>query len=205
MANRTYEIAFELGAEINNSFKNAFGGAESALKNLGAAAAVIGGVTGIGALAIQMDDMSEALNRLQAQTGATSSEMQGLEGIATELFKDNYGESFDDVTLALANIKQNMHELDNGALKQMTADAIMFADTFDSDINEITRAAQNMMKSFGIDSAKSMDLFAAGAQRGLNFSQEMLDNVAEYAPLFGQMGYSAEEYFGILERGSKAG
>ncbi len=33
----------------------------------------------------------------------------------------------------------------------------------------------------------------------------MFDNVAEYSSLFGNMGYSAEEYFGIMERGAQAG
>lgn len=202
---KVFEVAFQLGAELTSSFTSAFGDANSALAGLGAAAAAIGGIVGFGALATQLSDMSDALNKLEAQTGATSSEMEDLEDVATNIFRDNYGETFDDVTLAIANVKQNMHNLDNGELERMTKDALMFADTFDGDINEITRASQNMMENFGISSSKSMDMFAAGAQRGLNFSDEMLDNVAEYSPLFAQMGYSAEEYFGILERGSKAG
>jgi hypothetical protein len=46
---------------------------------------------------------------------------------------------------------------------------------------------------------------AFGAQNGLNFSNEMFDNLSEYAPLFGKMGFSADEYFQLLIKGSKAG
>jgi len=83
---RTFEIAFELGAEITNSFNNAFGGATSAITKLTGAAAAIGGVVGFGALAVQLNDMSDALNKLQAQTGVTSAEMEGLEDVATNIF-----------------------------------------------------------------------------------------------------------------------
>jgi phage-related minor tail protein len=79
------------------------------------------------------------------------------------------------------------------------------AQTFDADINEVTRAGSNLMKGFGIDSEEAFDLMAHGAQNGLNFSNEMFDNLSEYAPLFGEMGFSASEYFQLLEQGSKAG
>jgi len=202
---KVFDIAFKLGAELTSSFKGAFSEASSSMKFLTGAAAAVGGIGAFTAVVGQMSEMSDSLSKLSAQTGTFGADMEALEGVAKNVFRSGYGESFDEVTEALANVKQNMHNLDNGELERMTGDALMFADTFDADINEVTRAANNMMSSFGVTSTTAMDLFAAGAQRGLNFSDEMLDNVAEYAPLFGEMGYSAEEYFGILERGAKAG
>ena len=61
------------------------------------------------------------------------------------------------------------------------------------------------MKGFGISSEKAFDLMAWGGQKGINFSNEMFDNLAEYSPLFAKMGFSAEEYFQLLEKGSQAG
>lgn len=202
---KVFDIAFKLGAELTSSFKGAFSEASSSMKLLTGAAAAVGGIGAFTAVVGQMSEMSDSLSKLSAETGTFGTEMEALEGAAKNVFRSGYGESFDEVTEALANVKQNMHNLDNGEFERMTGDALMFVDTFDADMNEVTRAANNMMSSFGVTSTKAMDLFAAGAQRGLNFSDEMLDNVAEYAPLFGEMGYSAEEYFGILERGAKAG
>ena len=200
---KVFEIAFRLGGELTSSFKNTFSSANSSMAALGAAAVAIGGAAGFVALAGQVNEVSESLSKLQAQTGVTGEQFEALKDTATNIFRDNYGESFEDVTIALAKVKQNMHHLDEGELESVTKNALMLADTFDAEVNEVTRAANNMMGSFGIESSKAFDLFAAGAQRGLNFSDEMFDNVAEYAPLWGQMGYSAEDYFGILERGSK--
>jgi SLT domain-containing protein/phage-related tail protein len=46
---------------------------------------------------------------------------------------------------------------------------------------------------------------AWGGQKGLNFSQEMFDNLSEYSPLYKSMGFSAEEYFKLLQKGSDSG
>lgn len=205
MASKDFEVAFKLGAELTNSFKSTFDGANKAIKNLVGAAAAIGSMVGITEVIGSVNQMKESMNLLQNQTGVTGAELEELQGIARNLFKDNYGENFEEVTAALATVKQNMHNLDNGELQRLTGDAMLLAQTFDADISEVTRGANNLMTHFGVSSSTAMDLFATGAQRGINFSQEMFDNVAEYAPLFAEMGYSAEEYFGIMERGAKAG
>lgn len=205
MSGRVFDIAFRLGAELTSSFRNTFDSAGGMMKMLGGAAAALGGAAAFTNAIAEVADMSQELATLSAQTGLIGEDFSELKGTAENLFRNNYGDSFSDVTDALAIVKQNMHELNNADLEQFTGEAMSFAKVFDEDINEVTRAANNMMSSFGVNSATAMDLFTAGAQRGLNFSDEMLDNVAEYAPLFGEMGYSAEEYFGILERGAKAG
>ncbi len=202
---KVFEIAFKLGGELTSSFKKAFSQAEGAIKLVGAAAAAIGGTAALTSVASQVLEMNDSFTQLSAQTGIFGDDLEALKGTAENLFRNNYGENFNEITEALANVKQNMHELNDVDLEKFTGDALMFTKTFEADLNEVTRAANNMMSAFGIESSKAMDLFAAGAQRGLNFSDEMLDNVAEYAPLFGAMGYSAEEYFGILERGAQAG
>lgn len=205
MASKDFEVAFKLGAELTNSFKSTFDGANKAIKNLVGAAAAIGSMVGIGEVIGSVNQMKESMNLLQNQTGVTGAELEELQGIARNLFKDNYGENFEEVTAAIAKVKQNMHNLDAGELQRVTGDAMLLAQTFDADISEVTRGANNLMTNFGVSSSTAMDLFATGAQRGINFSQEMFDNVAEYAPLFAEMGYTAEEYFGIMERGAKAG
>ena len=193
---------------VQNKVENFHQSATRAFKGV-AVAAKATAATGLTALAASVGntvlEMDASFNRLQAQTGASAETMKEFEATAKEVFSSGYGDGLGDVTSAIASIKQNMHGLDSGELQSMTKDAMAFTKIFDEDINDVTRASNNMMSAFGITAKQSMDMFTAGSQRGLNFSKEMLDNVAEYSPLFGEMGYSAEEYFGILERGSKAG
>lgn len=182
--------------------------ATKAFKEIGKGAAALGaaGVTVLGAAVSKtILEMDSSFAKLQAQTGALGTNLTALEGAAKETFVRGYGESLDEVATAIASVKQNIKDLDNGEISKVTSNAMLLANTLDSDVNEVTRGVNNTMQAFGISSEKAFDLFTAGGQRGVNFSNEMFDNVAEYAPLFGKMGYTAEEYFGILERGSKAG
>lgn len=179
-----------------------------AFKQVGKASVALAaaGVTALGAsVAKTVLEMDSSFAKLQAQTGAMGADLQALEGAAKDTFARGYGESLDEVSTAVSRVKQNMKDLDNGEISKVTSNAMLLANTFDSDVNEVTRGANNLMQNFGISSDKAFDLFTAGGQRGLNFSNEMFDNVAEYAPLFSKMGYSAEEYFGIMERGAQAG
>ncbi|MER2039719.1 MAG: phage tail tape measure protein [Solibacillus sp.] len=193
---------------VQNKVENFNRSATRAFKAVGVAAKATA-ATGISALAVSVGksiiEMDESFNLLQAQTGASAETMKEFESTAKNVFSKGYGEGLNEVTSAIATIKQNMHSLNSGDFEEMTKDAMAFSKIFDEDINDVTRASNNMMSAFGVTAKQSMDMFTTGAQRGLNFSKEMLDNTAEYAPLFGEMGYSAEQYFGILERGSKAG
>lgn len=193
---------------VGNKIERFGKGAVNVFKTVGAGAAALGGagVAALGAgVAKSIFDMDEAFSTLQAQTGATAEQMEVYGSAAKDVFKKGYGENIDEVTNALARVKQNMHNIDDGEIGKVTSNAMLLAKTFESDVNEVTRGTNNMMEAFGISSDKAFDLFTAGGQRGLNFSNEMFDNVAEYSSLFGAMGYSAEEYFGIMERGAKAG
>lgn len=182
--------------------------ATQTFKAVGKAAGAMGvaAVAGLGAaVGKTILDMESSFATLQAQTGASGAELKVLEKSAIQTFSRGYGESLDEVTTAVSRVKQNMQGIDASEISNVTSNALLLAKTFDSDVNEVTRGANNMMQAFGISSQQAFDLFTAGGQRGLNFSNEMFDNVAEYASLFGTMGYSAEEYFGILERGAQSG
>ncbi len=193
---------------VGNKIERFGKSAVNVFKTVGAGAGALGGA-GVAAFGVgvakSIFEMDEAFSTLQAQTGATAEQMEVYGSAAKDVFKKGYGENIDEVTNALARVKQNMHNIDNGELSNVTSKAMLLGKTFDSDVNEVTRGTNNMMEAFGISADKAFDLFTAGGQRGLNFSNEMFDNVAEYSSLFGDMGYSAEEYFGIMERGAKAG
>jgi phage-related minor tail protein len=155
------------------------------------------------AVAIQFD---ESQAKIQAALGVTSEEADKLKDSAQAVWKDGFGESLDEVTDALIRVKQNMKGVsDSSEIEKITRDALSLAKAFDSDVNEVTRAGNNLMKAFGTTSEESFDLMASGAQNGLNFSNEMFDNLSEYSGLFGKMGFSAEEYFQLLVNGSKEG
>lgn len=208
---RANSQAGDFGRQMNtvqNKVEKFKTSATKAFKAVGAASVALGAtaIAGLGvAVAKTTMEMDDSFAKLQAQTGAMGTDLTALKGAAKDTFTRGYGESLEEVSNAVSRVKQNIKGLDNGEIATATSHAMLLASTFDSDVNEVTRGTNNLMQAFGIESEKAFDLFTAGGQRGLNFSNEMFDNVAEYAPLFGEMGYSAEEYFGILERGAQAG
>lgn len=151
-------------------------------------------------------DFDNSQKKIQKSLGVTSEEAKRLNGDVKAVWKDGFGENVDEVNNSLVTTRRNMSEIDNGKeLQRVTKDAMLLADTFDSDISEVTRGANQLMVGFGISSQEAMDLLASGAQNGLDFSKELFDNVSEYGPLFANMGYSADEYFNLLSNGAKNG
>lgn len=183
--------------EVGGKMKDV--GSEMSTK-LSAPLAAFGG----GAL-LAAGQFDNAAGQIQAALGVTADEAATLEDKATSVWKAGFGESLDEVAGALVRVKQNIKDIDDGEVEKITQDSLALAKSFDSDVNEVTRAANNLMTNFGITSEEAFDMMANGAQKGLNFSNEMFDNVAEYAPLFADAGYSAEEMFTLLQKGAEKG
>lgn len=171
--------------------------------------AVAGAIGGM-ALAIktgvnQATELDDAMAKFQAQTGASSGEMNKFKNIARDVWSNNFGENVSDVADMMARVKQQMQGISDVDLKNVTEDLLTLRDTFGMDENETLRGAQQLMKQFGISAQEAFDLMATGAQNGLNKSDELGDNISEYSGKFKQAGYSAEEYFQLMQNGLDGG
>lgn len=153
----------------------------------------------------QATELDDAMAKFQAQTGASSNEMSKFKNIARDVWSNNFGEDISDVADMMARVKQQMQGISDVDLKDVTEDLLTLRDTFDMDENETLRGAQQLMKQFGITSKEAFDLMATGAQNGLNKSDELGDNISEYAGKFKQAGYSADEYFQLMQNGLDGG
>lgn len=171
--------------------------------------AVAGAIGGM-ALAIktgvnQTTELDDAMANFQAQTGASSKEMNKFKDIAREVWSNNFGEDIADVADMMGRVKQQMQGISDVDLKNVAEGLLTLRDVFGMDENETLRGAQQLMKQFGISSQKAFDLMATGAQNGLNKSDELGDNISEYSGKFAQAGYSAGEYFQLMQNGLDGG
>lgn len=163
-------------------------------------------LVGIGTEAFTMaNDVDSATNTFIAKTGESVDSAEAFEGVMTDIYNNNFGESFDDIAESMATVKTNMGEMDNGTLQSMTEGALVLRDTFDFDVNESTRAAKMLMDQFGISGTDAYNLIAQGAQNGLNKNGDLMDILTEYSVQFKDAGYSAEDMFNMLVNGSEAG
>ena len=153
----------------------------------------------------QATELDDAMAKFQAQTGASSNEMSKFKNIARDVWSNNFGEDISDVADMMARVKQQMQGISDVDLKNVTEDLITLRDVYGMDENETLRGAKQLMEQFGISSEKAFDLIAKGAQNGLDYSGELGDNIAEYAGKFKQAGYSADEYFQLMQNGLDGG
>ena len=150
------------------------------------------------------DELNKSFNTLQTQTGATDKEMEGLEESLKNIYANNYGESFEDIAVAMAEVK-NQTGLTGDELERTTENAIALRDAFGFEVQESTRAADMMMKQFGITSDEAFNLIAQGSQNGLDKNGNLLDSINEYSVHFKQLGLDAEDMFNMLSNGAETG
>ncbi|HDR4886241.1 TPA: phage tail tape measure protein [Bacillus cereus] len=143
--------------------------------------------------------------KIQASLGLTGKGAENLQKIAVDTWKKGFGENLEEVDNALIKVYQNMRDVPYDELQMASEDVLTLAKVYDVDLNEATRGAGQLMSQFGLSTQETFDLLAAGAQEGLNYSDELFDNLSEYAPLFKQGGFSAQEMFTILANGTKNG
>ena len=152
------------------------------------------------------NEVVEASNTFQGKMGITKGESKKFLNFANDLVKSGMVDTLEEAQEAITQVYQTAgKKVTPEGLKQLTKYAISFSKTFDTDVNETMRGASRMMENFGISAEEAFDLLTAGAQNGLNQSNELADNMAEYSQLFGQMGFTADETFSLLEAGLDGG
>lgn len=147
----------------------------------------------------------QATARIQSALGLTADEAEHLGDVGEGIYENGFGQSLDAVSDALITVRQNLGDLNDQDLEYVTQSVLTLSDTLGMDVSESVRGVNALMDGFGLSAQDAMDLFVAGAQDGLNYSDELGDNLAEYGPRFAQMGFSAQEYFSILKAGTESG
>ncbi|GAB6474535.1 phage tail tape measure protein [Bacillus cereus] len=150
-------------------------------------------------------DFDRSQRKIQASLGLTQKGAENVGKISKEVWKKGFGESLEEVDNSLIKVYQNMRDVPHEELQGASENVLTLAKLYDVDLNEATRGAGQLMSQFGLSTQETFDLLAAGAQSSLNYSDELFDNLAEYAPLFKQAGFSADEMFTILANGTANG
>ncbi len=160
----------------------------------------------VGTAAIKFSsDSHDAFQQFAAATGTATDEMGKYKDMINNVYKDNFGESINDVAEAMATVNQNMSYLDDSALQRCTEYAYTLSDTFGYDVTESTRAADTLIKNYGVSAREAFNLITQGAQSGMDYSGEMIDSINEYSVQFKKLGLDAEDMFSIFANGAQNG
>ena len=149
----------------------------------------------------------DAVNKFKGAFDWDAESAQAVSRLANQLVAEGYSDDINEVADAMVRVQNVMgtNVTDDDMLQRMTRNAIAFSKNTGADLNETIRGIGKMVVNFGIDADHAWDLMARGAQMGLDQSDELGDNMAEYSQVFGQLGFSAEETFDMLQNGLDAG
>lgn len=103
-------------------------------------------LAGIGAAAVKVASDFDASNRkLESTLGLSKEATKELGNVAKDTWKDGFGESIQEVDEAVIQVSQNMKNLSFDEMQGATQNAMTLAKTFDTDVNEVTRGAGQLM------------------------------------------------------------
>lgn len=139
--------------------------------------------------------------KFYATTNLSGQALENLKAVAQDVFKTGVTDSIDEATDATSLMKQAFKDLNDTDLAKLTSQVMLLSDRTGTDVAENVTGTTQLMKAFGIDAQKSLDLVAAGYKNGLNASGDFMDTLNEYAPLFQQAGFSAEDMLSIIKNG----
>ena len=182
-----------------------------ALGTVGKAAAAASAAVGAAAVAVgtaavnSADSLDKAVNRVISATGTSEDAAKQYAEVIKGVYGDNFGESFDDIAVSISKITQNLGEMDEVTLQNVTERAYTLQDVFEMGVDESARAAKAMRENFGISAESAFDYIAKGAQDGLDYSGERLDSISEYSVQFATLGFSADDMFNIFAQGAENG
>ena len=207
-------VVRESMTECQNVVSSASTGISGKINAIGTATTKVGaamlpmssGIIAMGTACVNTaDDIDSAVNTYITSTGSATKEAGKFEDVMKSIYKNNYGESFEDIAQSMATVKQGIDGITDDNIQKVTESAITMRDTFGMDVNESVRAVNTIMQNFGVTSDEAFNLIAQGAQNGLDFSDEMIDSINEYSVQFQKLGFDAEDMFSIFVSGAENG
>ena len=212
---KVMELAIKIAGKVDKSLGTSTKAANKQLATIQKAAnkvstVMTAGLTAMGTGAIaatkyltdQVGEWQTASTQAAAASGAAGAELENLRDVMENVYADNFGEDVADVADAVALVNRNMANLDQNGLTAATEGAMALRDAFEYDVEESTRAAEAIRKSFGSSAEEAFSLIAAGAQNGLDYSGELIDTINEYSSQFAKLGFDADGMFNILQAGA---
>lgn len=163
-------------------------------------------VSNIGSKALgAFTEIEDATKKTNGYFNTTGEVAKANGDLIKRIYEDGLGDSLDSVADAVIKVKNNIKNLNDQDLYDITEQAIILEDTFGVDMNETLRGADSLMKHFKLSAKDAMDYIVKGTQEGLDWTNELGDNISEYAGNFAQAGYSAKDYFQLLKNGADGG
>lgn len=197
----------ELGTANLKEYSKSIKAAGEKLTEAGKKASVLSaGIVGIDVAAAKSAmGLETAVNKFLASTGRSIDQTKDLEQVLKNIHDSGYGDSYSDISEKMSLVWQNLGDISNADLQNITEQAYLLENVFGMDFSETLRGVNSLMVNMGLTAEQAFDYLVVSAQNGLDKTSELADNIAEYSQIWSQAGFSAEEMFSILDNGLASG
>lgn len=156
----------------------------------------------IGEKAVEsFQNMEDATAKVNARFDETGKVAENSADLIKRVYEQGLGDSMNAVADAVILVKDNLKDLDDVTLEKIVEQSLVLEETYGIDMAESLRGINGLMQHFGTDAQTAMDMLVAGTQNGLDKTNELGDNLAEFSGKFAEAGYSVEDYFQLLQNG----
>lgn len=156
----------------------------------------------IGEKAVEsFQNMEDATAKVNARFDETGKVAENSADLIKRVYEQGLGDSMDAVAEAVILVKDNLKGLDDVTLEKIVEQSLVLEETYGIDMAESLRGINGLMQHFGTDAQTAMDMLVVGTQNGLDKTNELGDNLAEFSGKFAEAGYSVEDYFQLLQNG----
>ncbi|MEK5502981.1 phage tail tape measure protein [Bacillus sp. FSL M8-0168] len=163
-------------------------------------------IAAIGGMALKSAaDFQKAQGKISSSLNMTKEEAREVANISKDVWVSGFGESLEEANQGVIDVRKNLQGLKGEELEQATKRAYVLRDTFEFEIPESTRAAKALIDNFGVDAGKAFDYITVSAQKGGDYSNELLDTISEYSTQFKSAGLSIDGMFNIMIQGAQSG
>lgn len=150
-------------------------------------------------------ELNDASVEFKNTMGISQEQSKKYETALNDLFNSGLIETMDEGKEILKTINTQLGDMPIDQLKKVSEYSAILQSQFGMDLNESLRGINSLMTNFGLTAEDSFDYMVKGAQSGLDKTDELGDNLAEYGQLWSQAGFKADEMFAILDNGLKSG
>lgn len=100
---------------------------------------------------------------------------------------------------------QQFTGLTGDSLEEATVRTRAFANIAEEDLKKVTEAVNAVAKAYNLNYLQALEIVENGYIRGGKAADDFFNNSSEYVVHFKNAGYTAKEFFSILEEGAKSG
>lgn len=150
-------------------------------------------------------DLQDASNKLTNTLGLNAEQTKKYHDVINDFYNTGFVESMDEAVEIVGSVNTQLGDMPADKLKEISQYASILQDQFGMDLNESLRGINSLMTNFGMTSDEAFDYMIKGAQVGLDKTDELGDNLAEYGQIWAQAGFDAKSMFSVLDNGLKSG